>query len=95
MSTERIRKLADGRVFSGERAEAEGLVDELGNLRDAIMAAAEMAGIPGEPVVVERRPRAGLLWWLLRLAGRLRVLVERLEEPGLRLNYLWPYYRLS
>lgn len=95
MPPERVQRLADGRVISGERAKAEGLVDELGNLQDAIRAAAQMAGIPGEPLVVERRPRVGLLWWLLRLAGKLRILVERLEEPGLRLEYIWPYYRLN
>ncbi len=95
MLPERVQELADGRIISGERAKAEGLVDELGNLKDAIRAAAEMSGIPGEPLVVERRPRVGLLWWLLRLAGQLRVLAERLEEPGLRLEYLWPNYRFS
>lgn len=49
----RIRQLADGRVFSGEEAAQLGFVDELGNERTAILSAARMVNITGEPVVVE------------------------------------------
>ncbi|MDE3117845.1 MAG: signal peptide peptidase SppA, partial [Nitrospirota bacterium] len=44
-----VRTLADGRVFTGRQAKAAKLVDELGDLDDAIKVAAEMAGIEGEP----------------------------------------------
>lgn len=43
MSIEQIDALAQGRVWSGVDAVANGLVDELGSLDDAIEAAAEMA----------------------------------------------------
>ncbi|MCP4426573.1 MAG: signal peptide peptidase SppA, partial [Chloroflexi bacterium] len=36
MDIETARELADGRIYSGRQAEANGLVDELGNLNDAI-----------------------------------------------------------
>lgn len=49
---EKVREIADGRVFTGEEAKGYGLVDELGNFRDAVSAAAEMAGIEGEPQLV-------------------------------------------
>lgn len=52
-----VRPLADGRVFTGRQAKAAKLVDELGDLDDAIKLAAEMAGIEGEPKVVEPRRR--------------------------------------
>ncbi|MDE3036024.1 MAG: signal peptide peptidase SppA, partial [Nitrospirota bacterium] len=52
-----VRTLADGRVFTGRQAKAAKLVDELGDLDDAIKVAAEMAGIEGEPHVVEPRRR--------------------------------------
>ena len=52
-----VRILADGRVFTGRQAKAAKLVDELGDLEDAIKLAAEMGGIEGEPKVVEPRRR--------------------------------------
>lgn len=47
MSVDQVDALAQGRVWSGVDAQANGLVDELGNLDDAIAAAAEMAGLDG------------------------------------------------
>ena len=52
MKVEKVREVADGRVFTGEQAMELGLVDELGDLKDAINAAAKMAAIEGEPRVV-------------------------------------------
>ncbi|WP_222983245.1 signal peptide peptidase SppA [Flagellimonas meishanensis] len=45
MTLAEVDSLAQGRVWSGVDAKANGLVDELGNLEDAIAAAAEMAGM--------------------------------------------------
>ncbi|MBE2220516.1 MAG: signal peptide peptidase SppA, partial [Anaerolineae bacterium] len=53
MSEEAVLALADGRIYSGEQAFANGLVDQLGNFDDAIAKAAELGGIQGEPNVVE------------------------------------------
>jgi protease IV len=52
MPREDIMALADGRILSGQQALEAGLVDELGNLYDAIQAAADMAGIEGTPNVL-------------------------------------------
>lgn len=52
-----VRKIADGRVFTGKQAKALGLVDELGNLQDAIKSASKLAGIKGEPEVVTKKVR--------------------------------------
>jgi protease IV len=49
---EKIRLLADGRIFSGDQAKSMGLIDFLGNLEDAIILAAQMGGIKGEPDVI-------------------------------------------
>lgn len=49
---EKVRGLADGRIFSGDQAKVLGLIDELGTLEDAITMAAQMAGIKGEPEVI-------------------------------------------
>jgi protease IV len=55
-----VTRLADGRVFTGRQAKAAGLVDQLGDLRDAINTAAALVHIEGEPEVVETQPRFSL-----------------------------------
>ena len=52
LDVEEVREVADGRIFTGEQAMGLGLVDELGNLKDAIDAAAKMAAIEGEPKII-------------------------------------------
>ncbi|MBC8018155.1 MAG: signal peptide peptidase SppA [Verrucomicrobia bacterium] len=47
-----VRKIADGRVLSGEQAMALKLVDRLGTFQDAIEEAGRLAGIKGEPEVI-------------------------------------------
>lgn len=61
---ERIKEIADGRVFTGKQAKALGLIDELGNIQDAIMEAAALAGIEGEPNVVTKKRRFSIIDFL-------------------------------
>lgn len=61
MPIEKVRELADGRVFTGRQAIDAGLVDELGNLEDAINIAARLAGITGEPHVVSKKERFSII----------------------------------
>ncbi len=61
MLPEDVRKIADGRIFTGKQALAVGLVDEMGNLEDAIKAAAKLAGIKGEPEVVSKKEKISFL----------------------------------
>jgi protease-4 len=49
---EEIRKIADGRVLTGEEAKERGLVDALGNLYDAVDLAKSQAKLTGEPTLV-------------------------------------------
>ncbi len=51
MSAEDVRSLADGRVFTGVHAKELGLIDEIGDLYDAIDAASELGNIQGAPDV--------------------------------------------
>lgn len=67
LKIEDVRRIADGRVFTGRQAKKLRLVDELGGLNDAVAAAGKMAGIEGEPAVIypkHHRP------FLQRLIGR-------------------------
>lgn len=61
MPLDKVKEIADGRVFTGEQALKAGLVDELGNLEDAIQVAAKLVGIKGEPVIVSKKERFSLL----------------------------------
>ncbi|MEW6997083.1 signal peptide peptidase SppA [Colwelliaceae bacterium BS250] len=45
MTTAEVDKIGQGRVWSGAMAKDIGLVDKLGNLDDAVVAAAELAGL--------------------------------------------------
>lgn len=48
-----VEPLADGRIFTGQQAKDILLIDELGDLEDAIRLAGDLSGIEGEPRVVE------------------------------------------
>ncbi|MCL5421730.1 MAG: signal peptide peptidase SppA [Nitrospirae bacterium] len=61
MVLEDVRKIADGRIFTGKQALAIGLVDELGNLEDHLPAPAKLAGIKGEPEVVSKKEKISFL----------------------------------
>lgn len=79
MPEEKVRQLADGRIFTGEQAKELGLVDELGGLNDAIDAAAKMAGITGEPkLVYPEKKKVSLLDYLLDRSAE--TLAERVHE---------------
>ena len=45
LPTERVREVAEGRVWTGAQAQERGLVDQLGTLDEAVASAARMAGI--------------------------------------------------
>ncbi|MGC8658384.1 MAG: signal peptide peptidase SppA [Desulfomonilaceae bacterium] len=48
---EKLRSIADGQFFTGQKAKELGLVDSIGNFYDAIKIAANLAGIKGEPEI--------------------------------------------
>ena len=52
-SREEVRKLADGRVYLGRAAKANGLVDEEGDLEDAVAKAGELAGLGRTPKIIK------------------------------------------
>ncbi len=58
---EEVKRLADGRIFTGKQAMEARLVDELGTLEDAIAAAGRLAGIKGEPEVATKKERFSII----------------------------------
>ncbi|HVP36315.1 MAG TPA: signal peptide peptidase SppA [Terriglobales bacterium] len=57
MDKEKILELADGRVYTGRQAKDLGLVDELGDIEDAIKIAGKMGDIEGVPRIIRERPK--------------------------------------
>jgi len=53
---DQIKKLADGRIYTGDQAKASGLVDDIGYLEDAVELAKKKAGLTEARVVTYRRP---------------------------------------
>lgn len=56
MDVGKVEKLADGRIYGAIQALDAGLIDELGDFHKAVEVTAELAGINGEPNVVELKP---------------------------------------
>ncbi len=51
MSIDSVRQIADGRVYTGERAKELGLVDSLGGLYDAIDVAKNLSNVKGKVTI--------------------------------------------
>jgi protease-4 len=53
LDREQVARFADGRVFSGTQAKELKMVDALGGLEDAVLAAGKLAGLPSPPSVIQ------------------------------------------
>jgi protease-4 len=61
LSREEVARFADGRVFSGVQAKELRMVDALGGLEEAILAAGKLAGLPSPPAVIQPRRRFSIM----------------------------------
>ena len=66
---ESMMKLADGRVYTGQKALKLNLIDRLGNLDDAVQWAGELSGIKGKLTPVY--PKEDKITFIKRLADTL------------------------
>jgi protease IV len=72
--------VADGRVMTGRQAQRSGLVDRLGNVRDAVAAAGRMAGLGDDPDLIYPREERATIWDVL--LGRTSVdALQRFMRP--------------
>ena len=84
LSVDKVKEIADGRIISGAQAKELGLVDALGNFRDAVDLAKKMTGIEGEVTLVyPKKTRQKLRDFIFQRA------TEVLLGPGR--NNLGPY----
>jgi protease-4 len=84
LGVDEVRRMADGRIYTGRQALELGLVDELGGLEEAITLSAELTGIEGEPHVVTKEKEFSLLDLLKgRFSARFPDVI-----PHLKLQYI-------
>jgi protease-4 len=87
MPLERVSDLAEGRLYTGEEAAELGLVDRIGSYEDAVLMAARMAGMEGEPEIVKKRRRRSLLE---RIVGESVTSISRNRAERVSLKYIIP-----
>ncbi len=84
-----VEVLADGRIFTGEQAKGVLLIDEIGDLQDAIKLAADMSGIKDPPKVIEPSRRFSFREFLSnRFFGKTSALPL---QTGVHLLYLMAF----
>ena len=81
----KVTEIADGRILTGEQAKQLGLVDQIGNLDDAIDATAKLVGIEGKPDIVYPKKKFSI--WELLIRETVSAVLETLQEKGFELNY--------
>lgn len=81
-----VTNLADGRIFSGKQALTHKLVDQLGNLQDAILLAGELGNIEGTPRIVRKQRKPTLLEQILGIKYNSQF-DEIINLPGVTFRY--------
>ena len=90
MSEADVARIADGRVFTGEQALQLKLVDEIGNLDDAVAVAAKLAGIHGTPgTIYPRKQKPGLFDLLSGSSTDSETALGRIFSRRPRFLYRW------
>jgi len=86
-----LRKLADGRIYTGAEAQKLGLVDELGGFEEALMKAAQMGGLPTDKRPDIRLEDGRKAWWDLVMENKMgiNINVPPALTPGFSLKYIY------
>lgn len=88
LNVNKVSALADGRIFTGEEAVKQGLVDRLGNLEDAVEWAGRMAGIQGKISTVYKKEEKFSIFKYMTESS-LRELVDRMTGHDFLGAYLY------
>ena len=70
-----IHEIAQGRVWTGKQALELGLIDELGDLNDAIVSAATLAGVSDYKVNYRRKPLSFIEQMIIEISGNVHAAV--------------------
>jgi len=88
MNYEQVEALADGRIYTGEEAVKQGLVDRLGNLEDAIEWAGQMGGIQGRAAAVyKKKEKLSVLKYMMESV--FKNLIGQMSRTELAGGYLY------
>jgi len=88
MEKSKAEKIAQGQVFTGRQAKDLGLIDEIGNLQDAIGLAGRLGGIPGEPKVIELPKPVSIIFDIFSSRLRIDTLEDLMDGNSVRLEYI-------
>jgi protease-4 len=84
---DRVRQIADGRIYSSQEAKDKGLIDSIGYLDDSLEKAKGLANVTRVKVVTYSRPgeyRANIY-----SRNLININVGELVRPGVTFAYLW------
>jgi protease-4 len=84
---DRVKKLADGRIYTASEAQSAGLIDGIGYLDEAIEQAKKMAGLGQASVVTYFRP--GEYRPNLYSMSFINIDAGAMLQPGAAFMYLW------
>ncbi len=81
LTVEKVKKIANGTIFSGRQALGLGLVDQLGTFQDAVNLLAKLSGIQGKPkLIYEKKEKPSWMSYLVK------GIVREISRVGIR-NY--------
>ena len=89
MEREKILAIADGRIFSGKEAKDLGLIDSIGNFRDAVDLAKEMVHIEGEAKLIFPEKKGKSFIWDLLFEGLLNSFTHTINQIYEPIEYRW------
>ena len=91
ISVDRLNEIADGRVFSPKQAQSENLIDEIGNIEQAIEIAKKLSKIDKVKIVMYHRPNSYVSNVYSSSAVSDNIIEEFIKNPGVKFLYLWIY----
>ena len=92
LDKEKVKEIADGRIFTGRQAVGLKLVDELGDLDHAAEVAATLAQLDGKPELVYPKEERRSVWRYMMeemVSVLKREMVESVVETGPGLSYIY------
>ena len=92
LDKEKVKEIADGRIFTGRQAVGLKLIDELGDLDHAAEVAATLAQLDGKPELVYPKEERRSVWRFMMeemVSVLKREMVETVVETGPGLSYIY------
>jgi len=89
MEIEKVKELADGRIFTGAQALKYEFVDRLGNLEDAVEWAGRTAGIKGKISAVYAKKKEFSFFKYLSSSSSVNEMLKQIIQPDLHADFVY------